>query len=85
MVNGDIASQTKAIMDSLHSVLQSADCAFSDVVKCMAWLTDVDNFKAFNATYFDGASPARSAVRSGLLLLGAKLEIEGICHKPLSG
>ena len=51
----------------------------------MAWLTDVDNFKAFNATYFDGASPTRSAVRSGLLLLGAKLEIEAICHKPLSG
>ena len=85
MFNGDIARKTRAIIDRLNSVLKSADCAFSDVVKCIAWLTDVDNFKAFNATYFDGASPARSAVCSGLLLLGAKLEIEAICHKPLSG
>lgn len=88
MVAGDIASQTKVVMDRLHAVLKSADCDFSDVVKCTVWLTDADDFKAFNATYvayFEGSPPVRSAIRSDLLLPGAKLELEATCYKPLSG
>lgn len=88
MIAGDITSQTKAVMDRLQNVMKIADCGFSDVVKCAVWLTDADDFKAFNATYasyFEGSPPARSAVRSDLLLPGAKLELEATCYKPLSG
>ena len=86
MVEGDITIQTKTVMERLGHVLKQSGCSFDDVVKCMVWPTDTDDFKAFNlvyVTYFDGAPPARSAVRSDLLLPGARLELEAICHKPL--
>lgn len=86
MVEGDIAAQTKTVMDRLRGVLESAGCGFDDVVKCMVWLTHAEDFKSFNAvyaSYFDGAPPARSAVRSDLLLPGARLELEAICYKPV--
>lgn len=86
MVEGDIAIQTKTVMDRLETVLRQADCTFEDVVKCMVWLTHAEDFKAFNdvyASYFEGSPPARSAVRSDLLLPGARLELEAICYKPL--
>ena len=85
MVEGDITVQTKTVMDRLAQVLSQAACSFDDVVKCMVWLTDADDFKGFNAayvSYFEGAPPARSAVRSDLLLPGARLELEAICYKP---
>jgi len=87
MVSGDISEQTRVVMDRLAGVLESAGCDFSDVVKCMVWLTEASDFKAFNAvyaSYFEGAPPARSAVRSDLLLPGARLEIEAVCYKPVS-
>ncbi|MBT4739708.1 MAG: RidA family protein [Rhodospirillaceae bacterium] len=87
MIDGDIVAQTAVVMDRLSGVLKSAECDFSDVVKFMVWLTNADDFKAFNVTYasyFDGEPPARSAVRSDLLLPGARLELEAICYKPLT-
>lgn len=88
MVDGDIAVQTVTVMDRLAGVLDSAGCDFSDVVKCTVWLTDSDDFEAFNnayAPYFKGAPPARSAVKSDLLLPSAKIELEAICYKPVRG
>lgn len=87
MVDGDISVQTVAVMDRLATVLESAGCDFSDIAKCMVWLTNAEDFKAFNAAYapyFKGAPPARSAVRSDLLLSGARLELEAICYKPVT-
>jgi len=85
IVEGDITVQTKAVMDRLEKILELAGCSLGDVVKCMVWLTNAEDFKAFNAaycSYFDGVLPARSAVRSDLLLPGARLELEAICYKP---
>ncbi|MFL2770602.1 MAG: RidA family protein [Rhodospirillaceae bacterium] len=87
MISGDIRDQTKVVMGRLAQGLQEAECSFDDVVKCMVWLTHAEDFKAFNdvyAKYFSGAPPARSAVRSDLLLPGARLELEAICYKPIS-
>lgn len=87
MVQGDIVAQTRVVMDRLGMVLTSANCDFSDVVKCTVWLTEASDFQAFNAVYaayFDGPPPARSAVRSDLLLPGARLEVEAVCYKPAS-
>lgn len=84
---GDIATQTTVVMDRLVAVLELAGCSTDDIVKCMVWLTAEQNFKAFNdvyASYFQGAPPARSAVKSELLLPGALLELEAICYKPIS-
>mgnify|MGYP001391082803 CR=1 FL=1 len=86
IIEGDITLQTKVVLDRLGNLLELADCSFGDVVKCMVWLTNAEDFKAFNTTYvsyFDGAPPARSAVRSDLLLPGARLELEAICYNPI--
>ena len=86
MIEGGIAVQTKAVLERLGSVLKTAECTFDDVVKCTVWLVAAEDFKVFNnvyASYFDGAPPARTAVRSDLLLPGALLELEAICFKPL--
>lgn len=83
---GDIVTQTTVVMDRLVAVLESAGCSTDDVVKCMVWLTADQNFKSFNdvyASYFQGAPPARSAVKSDLLVPGALLELEAICYKPI--
>lgn len=82
----DITTQTLVVMDRLVSVVESAGCSTDDVVKCMVWLTAEQDFKPFNdiyASYFQGAPPARSAVKSDLLLPGALLELEAICYKPV--
>lgn len=86
MVTGDIVAQTATVMDRLCRVLEDSDCSLDDVAKCMVWLTNAEDFEAFNsvyASYFEGPPPARSAVRSDLLLPGALLELEAICYKPL--
>lgn len=85
LVGGDITAQTQNVMQRLGSMLALADCEFSDIVKVMVWLTDADDFPAFNRAYakfFDGVFPARSAVRSDLLLPTARLEIEAVAYKP---
>jgi 2-iminobutanoate/2-iminopropanoate deaminase len=87
MIDGDIAVQTKAVMDRLHATLGEANCTFEDVVKCVTWLAHAEDFKSFNkiyASYFEGAPPARSAAQSDLLLPGARLELEAICYKPVA-
>ena len=87
MIDGDIAVQTKAVMDRLHAALDEANCRFEDVVKREAWLAHAEDSKIFNkihASYFEGAPPARSAVRCDLLLPGARLILEAICYKPVA-
>jgi 2-iminobutanoate/2-iminopropanoate deaminase len=86
MADGDITMQTGVVMDRLAAVLVAAGCTLDDVVKCTVWLTDAADFKAFNAmygSYFTDQPPARSALRSDLLLPGARLELEAVCYRPM--
>lgn len=87
IVGGPIEKQTKNVMERLGTILETADCGFSDIVKINVWLTHAEDFPAFNeayATFFGEHFPARSAVRSDLLLPDARLEIEAIAYKPLA-
>ena len=87
IVTGSIAEQTDNVMNRLSGMLGEAGCTLDDVVKVTAWLTDREDFVAFNdayARFFTGPAPARSAVRCDLLLPGARLELEAIAYKPLA-
>ncbi|MEM9683237.1 MAG: RidA family protein [Pseudomonadota bacterium] len=87
IVTGSIVEQTDNVMHRLIDMLGEADCALDDVVKVTAWLTDREDFVAFNEAYakfFSGSAPARSAVRCDLLLPGARLELEAIAYKPVA-
>jgi reactive intermediate/imine deaminase len=84
LIEGSIEAQTRQVMDNIKAILAEAGCTMQDVIKCTCWLADARDFARFNAvyaSYFGDAPPARSTVRSELMLDG-KLEVEAIAYKP---
>ena len=77
----DIASQIRGMMENLKNVLSHAGSSLEKVVKTTVFLTNVNDFDAFNAIYseyFPSAPPARSCVQVAALPKGALIEIEAI-------
>ncbi len=78
LVAGDIAVQTRTVIERISATLGECGAGLVDVVRATVWLADLDDFPAFNAEYrrhFDGALPARSTVQARLYG-GAGVEIE---------
>ncbi|WP_435876064.1 RidA family protein [Saccharopolyspora shandongensis] len=76
-----IQDQTRQVLRNLEAVLEAADMSLDDVVSTTVYLTDLDDFAAFNATYaefFAQRPPARATVEVAQLSRGAKLEISAI-------
>jgi len=85
MIEGDIATQTRRVLDNLGAVLAAAGADFSHVVKTTIFLADLADFGAVNAAYgerFSGAPPARSTVQAARLPKDARVEIEAIAVMP---
>ena len=83
---GGIEAQTRRTMENVKKVLAMAGCSFDDVVKANCWLDDTRDFWTFNrvyAEYFPNGGPARSTVRSQLMV-DAKVEVDVIACKPLT-
>ena len=81
LVDGDIATQTRRVLDNLGAVLASAGAGFDDIVKTTIFLADLADFAAVNAVYgerFTAAPPARSTVQAARLPRDARVEIEAI-------
>ncbi|MBK6660949.1 MAG: RidA family protein [Proteobacteria bacterium] len=80
-----IEAQTRHCLRNIGELLALAGLDLSAVVKATVWLTEVGDFAAFNRVYaeaFADAPPVRSTVVSGLVLPGAKIEIEVIAYAP---
>lgn len=80
----DVAEQTRQVLANLAQVLAGQGLDLSDIVKTTIWLTDVADFPAFNAAYAQALGdhrPARSTVRSDLMLPGARVEIEAVARR----
>lgn len=78
---GDIAEQTRLCLENVQRLLALEGLTPQDVVKVTIWLTDPGDFAGFNKAYsdfFGDHRPARSTVRSELMLPGANVEIEAI-------
>ena len=81
LVSGDVATQTRRVMDNLRGVLQGAGSALEQVVKVTIYLVDMDDFAVVNQTYaeyFPDAKPARATVAVKALPRGASVEIDMI-------
>jgi 2-iminobutanoate/2-iminopropanoate deaminase len=81
LITGDIASQTRRVMDNLRAILETAGTALDRVVKATIYLTDMNDFAVVNQTYaeyFPAAKPARATVAVAGLPRGAKVEIDMI-------
>ncbi|MGE0486409.1 MAG: RidA family protein [Gammaproteobacteria bacterium] len=78
-----IEAQARHCLRNIGDLLSQAGLGFGNVIKATVWLTDVADFAAFNRVYaetFANAPPARSTVVSGLVLPGAKIEIEVVAY-----
>ncbi|WP_421984275.1 RidA family protein [Roseibium sp.] len=82
---GGIEAQTRRTMDNVVAVLAKAGCTLEDVAKVNVWLDDTRDFWTFNkiyASYFPNGAPARSTVKSQLMV-DAKIEIDVVAYKPV--
>jgi len=79
IVSGDIAAQTRRVLDNIAAVLRADGLAFDSVVKTTIFLTNLGDFQTVNeiyGSYFKQNPPARSTVQVSALPKGAHVEIE---------
>ena len=73
----DFEAQARQVMANLGAILAEAGCAVTDIVSVDVFVTDLANFKLFNAIYDEfmaGHRPARAAVQVSALPLGGVVE-----------
>jgi len=88
MVGGDIAAQTRRVLDSIGALLAAAGLSFSNVVRTTVFLADMNDFAAMNEVYrayFSEPFPARSTVQAARLPRDARIEIDAIASRGESG
>jgi 2-iminobutanoate/2-iminopropanoate deaminase len=84
IVAGGVAEQARRAFENLRLCLEAAGCAFEDVVKVNAYLTDLEDFAAYNDVYrelFREPYPARTTVGAALAP-GLLVEIEAVARRP---
>jgi len=77
---GGIAAETKRAMEIIGDELEAFGSSMDRIVKCTVFLADIDEWAAMNEVYvtFFDTPPARSALGTSGLALGARMEIECI-------
>lgn len=75
---GDIQTQTRAVLERIAQNLQECGSSMAQVVRATIWLSNLEDFAAFNEEYakhFPQGLSARSCVQA-VLYKQAKVEIE---------
>jgi 2-iminobutanoate/2-iminopropanoate deaminase len=88
IVEGDITTQTRRVMENITAVLRAEGLTFENVVKTTIFLTDLGDFQTVNelyGSYFKSDPPARSTVQVSALPKGANVEIEVIAIANTTG
>jgi len=83
LVPGDIAAQTRRVMQNLKAVLEAAGASLDTVVRTTIYLADLGDFRTVNEVYggfFAAPPPARATVQVTRLPLDARVEIDAIAH-----
>lgn len=80
IVEGGIKEQTEQIMENLQAVLKAADSDMDHVLKTTCFLSDINDFAAFNEVYgeYFKNQPARSCVAVKDIPKGVLAEVECI-------
>lgn len=79
LVQSGIEAETRQVLENLKAVLEAAGATLADVVKVTAYLTDMNEFAAFNAvyvSYFRDEPPARATVAVAALPRGVRVELD---------
>jgi aminoacrylate peracid reductase len=80
---GDAAAQTRHVLETIKSVVETAGSSMADVTFNSIFITDWANYGAVNkvyAEYFPGEKPARFCIQCGLVKPDALVEIASIAH-----
>ena len=80
---GDAAAQTRHVLETIKSVIETAGGNMDDVTFNSIFLTDWQNYAAVNqvyAEYFPGDKPARYCIQCGLVKPDALIEIATVAH-----
>jgi 2-iminobutanoate/2-iminopropanoate deaminase len=88
IVPGDIASQTRRVLDNIGAVLKAEELSFDHVVKTTIFLTNLGDFQTVNevyGSYFKQDPPARSTIQVAALPKGANVEIDVIAMSDAGG
>jgi len=85
LIQGDIAIQTRQVMQNLSAILEAAGSGLQKVVKTTIYLTNLDDFSRFNqvyAEYFGEVKPARATVQVARLPREVLVEIDAVAVSP---
>jgi aminoacrylate peracid reductase len=80
---GDAAAQTRHVLETIKSVVETAGGTMADVTFNSIFIRDWADYAALNkvyAEYFPGDKPARFCIQCGLVMPDALVEIATIAH-----
>ncbi len=80
---GDVRAQTRQVLETIKSVLESAGGSMADVTMNSIFLKDLDDYAAMNEVYreyFPEQPPARYCIRADLVKPDFLVEISSIAH-----
>ena len=83
-IKGDMAAQTKTVLDNGAAVLKAAGMSLGDVVSSRIYITDTAAFQDMNAayrSYFPADPPARATVKAQLTSADYIVEITMVAVK----
>ena len=75
----DFEVQARQALANVDAILSASGCGVTDIVSVDVFVTDLSNFKLFNAIYDEfmaGHRPARAAVQVSALPLGGVVEVK---------
>lgn len=81
MIEGDIAAQTRRVLDNVGALLTAGGAGFGHVVRTTVFLADMNDFAAMNQVYgeyFSEPYPARATVQVARLPKDSRVEIDVI-------
>lgn len=85
IVEGGVNEQSIQVMENLKAVLEEANSSFENVLKTTCYLSDMENFVAFNEVYaqYFGAetAPARATIAVKTLPKNVLVEVDAIAFK----
>jgi len=85
IVEGGIKEQTRQVMENLKAVLEEGNSSYDNVLKTNCYLSDMDNFAAFNEIYGEyfkaEDAPARATVAVKTLPKNVLVEVDAIAYK----
>ncbi len=84
IVEGGIKAETAQALRNVETILRSAGSSLDDVVRCVVYMRQIDEFTAMNEVYsefFRTQPPARTTVGVSELPLGLRVMIEATAFR----